>query len=63
MLSLVLGIELAPCRAGDCMIDNGISRREFLGTGSFSAGSLALAWLLQQDDAFAKPAKPELEPR
>ena len=45
------------------MIENGISRREFLGSSSFSAGSLALAWLLQQDDALARPAKPELEPR
>ena len=45
------------------MTGNGISRREFLGTSSFSASSLALAWLLQQDDALAKPAKPELEPR
>jgi len=45
------------------MTENRISRREFLGTSSFSASSLALAWLLQNDDVFAKPAKPELELR
>lgn len=45
------------------MTETQISRRNFLesGTGTFGASSLALAWLLQQDDAFARPAKPELE--
>ena len=45
------------------MTETQISRRNFLesGTGTVGASSLALAWLLQQDDAFARPAKPELE--
>lgn len=59
----MLDDEFAYCGADVGMSENGISRRDFLGTSSFSASSLALAWLLQQDDAFARPAKPELEPR
>ena len=38
-----------------------INRRHFLATQSMSLGSVALAWLLQQDDARAEPAKPALE--
>jgi hypothetical protein len=37
------------------------SRRHFLAQQSFGVGSLALAWLLQQDAARAAPAKPTLE--
>lgn len=45
------------------MFDQGISRRHFIGNSSFCAGSLALSWLLQQEQAEARPAKPELEPK
>ncbi len=38
-------------------------RRHFLAQSAMSAGSVALAWLLQRDGASANPAKPELEPR
>lgn len=37
------------------------SRRHFLEQQAFGIGSLALAWLLQQDDVHAAPAKPLLE--
>ncbi|MCA9018884.1 MAG: DUF1501 domain-containing protein, partial [Planctomycetaceae bacterium] len=39
------------------------SRRHFLASGSMGIGSLALSWLLNQDQALAKPAvvRPELE--
>src|SRR5947209_12648391 len=37
------------------------SRRHFLAQQSLGIGSLALAWLLQQDDLRAAPAKPTLE--
>ncbi len=39
------------------------SRRHFLAGSSMSLGSFALSWMLQQDEARANPAKPELEPR
>src|SRR5689334_18899255 len=37
------------------------SRRHFLAQQSMGIGSLALAWLLHQDDLRAAPAKPNLE--
>lgn len=37
------------------------SRRHFLEQQAFGIGGLALAWLLQQDDVHAAPAKPVLE--
>src|SRR6476620_7982741 len=37
------------------------SRRHFLAQQSLGIGSLALAWLLQQDELRAAPAKPTLE--
>src|SRR5438093_293465 len=37
------------------------SRRHFLAQQSIGVGSLALAWLLHQDDLRAAPAKPTLE--
>jgi hypothetical protein len=37
------------------------SRRHFLAQQAVGIGSLALAWLLDQDQACAKPAKPTLE--
>lgn len=39
------------------------SRRHFLAQSSLSVSSVALSWLLQREAAFAKPAKPELQPR
>src|SRR4051812_8049200 len=40
------------------------SRRHFLAGGAFSLGSLALAYLLKQDNLLADaPVKPDLEPR
>lgn len=38
------------------------TRREFLATSTVGVGSLALAWLLNEDRLLAEPAKPE-EPR
>ena len=38
------------------------TRRHFLATNSMSLSGVALAWLLNQENAFAKPAKPELQP-
>ena len=37
------------------------TRRHFLAQQSFGLGSLALAWLLDQDGLLAAPAKPELQ--
>ena len=39
------------------------TRRHFLAGSSMSLGSFALSWMLQQDEARANPAKPDLEPR
>ena len=36
------------------------TRRHFLATNAMGLSSVALAWLLNQDNALAKPAKPEL---
>jgi len=38
------------------------SRRHFLAAQSMSIGSVALAWLLQQDAFSAEPSQPQLEP-
>ena len=38
------------------------SRRHFLAAGSLGLGSLATAWLSQQQQLKAAPARPELEP-
>ena len=38
------------------------SRRHFLASGSLGLGSLATAWLAQQQQLPAAPARPELEP-
>ncbi len=38
------------------------TRRHFLTQQAFGLGGLALTWLLQQEKAFAVPAKPALEP-
>lgn len=37
------------------------SRRHMLASGSFGMAGIALSWLLQQEEAEAKPAKPQLE--
>jgi uncharacterized protein (DUF1501 family) len=37
------------------------SRRHFLAQQAFGLGGLALAWLLKEDQAFALPAKPNLD--
>jgi hypothetical protein len=43
---------------------NGLcSRRHFLGANTMGIGSLALAWLLKQDNLLAGPVKPDLEAR
>lgn len=39
------------------------SRRHFLAGQAFGLGSLALAWLLQQDGLLAEPKKPEMDKR
>jgi hypothetical protein len=39
------------------------TRRHFLHSSSFSLGSLALAWLLEEEARADEPKKPELEPR
>lgn len=39
------------------------TRRRFLADGTLGLGTLALAWLLRQDDLLAAPVKPELEAR
>ncbi len=45
------------------MFQNLHSRRHFLTSGSMGIGSVALAWLLNQEGLLqAEPAKPELEP-
>ncbi|MDB5310739.1 MAG: hypothetical protein JWO38_4941 [Gemmataceae bacterium] len=38
-----------------------LSRRQLLQHGTFGIGSVALAWLLNQDQLLAEPAKPDLE--
>ncbi len=40
-----------------------LSRREVLHSSTFGVGSVALAWLLNQDRLQAEPAKPDLERR
>ena len=39
------------------------TRRHFLASGALGMGGLAVAWLLDQQQAAASPAKPELGPR
>src|SRR5262245_34639138 len=39
------------------------TRRHFLASNAMGIGSLALAWLLKQDNLLAAPERPELEPR
>lgn len=39
------------------------TRRHFLASSSLGIGGVALAWLLNQHGAFAKPAKPDLHPK
>lgn len=38
-----------------------LSRRELLASSTFGVGSLALAWMMDQDSLYAEPAKPSLE--
>jgi hypothetical protein len=38
------------------------TRREVLHSGTFGVGTVALAWLLNQDRLLAEPERPELEP-
>jgi hypothetical protein len=38
------------------------TRRHFLASGAMGVGSIAMAWLLNQDQLLANPKKPELEP-
>jgi hypothetical protein len=40
-----------------------LSRRRFLHHGTFSVGSVALAYLLHQERLLAEPSKPDLEPK
>jgi hypothetical protein len=39
------------------------TRRHFLASGAMGVSSLALAWLLEQDNVRAEPFRPELEPQ
>jgi hypothetical protein len=39
------------------------TRRHFLAASSMGIGSVALAWLLNEDGLLAEPVRPELEPR
>ncbi|MEY4200444.1 MAG: hypothetical protein RLZZ265_2184 [Verrucomicrobiota bacterium] len=39
------------------------SRRHFLAQSGFGLGSVALAWLLKQDNLIAQPPKPDLDPK
>src|SRR5688500_16839136 len=39
------------------------SRRHFLATSAMGISSLALAWLLDREQARGEPSKPPLEPR
>jgi hypothetical protein len=39
-----------------------LSRRQLLERSTLGVGSLALAWLLRQDNLLAEPAKPDLQP-
>ena len=41
---------------------NPSTRRHFLATNAMGIGSLALAWLLKQDNLLAAPVQPALEP-
>jgi len=45
------------------IFDNPSSRRHFLAANAMGIGSIALAWLLKQDNLLAAPERPELEPR
>jgi hypothetical protein len=40
-----------------------LTRRDALHAGTFGIGSVALAWLLNQDRLLAEPKRPELEPK
>jgi hypothetical protein len=40
-----------------------LNRRQLLHQGTFGVGSVALAWLLNQERLLGSPAKPDLEPR
>jgi hypothetical protein len=40
-----------------------LTRRDALHAGTFGIGSVALAWLLDQDRLLAEPKRPELEPK
>jgi hypothetical protein len=42
---------------------NPSTRRHFLATNAMGIGSLALAWLLKQENLLAAPERPELEPQ
>lgn len=40
-----------------------LTRRHFLASNALSLSSVALTWMLDQDEAFGTPAKPELDPQ
>jgi hypothetical protein len=42
---------------------DGSTRRHFLATNALGLGSVALAWLLNEEGLLAEPARPELEPQ
>lgn len=48
-------------RAADQFPD--LSRRQFLATNALGIGSVALAWLLRQQNLLATPVRPELAPK
>src|SRR5438876_1998293 len=43
-------------------VDTNSTRRHFLATNALGLGSVALAWLLNEDRLLAEPSRPELEP-
>ena len=42
---------------------SGSTRRQFLAAGGLGVGSVALAWMLNEEKLLAAPARPELEPQ
>ena len=40
-----------------------LSRRQLLDRSTYGVGTIALAWLLNQQRLLGEPAKPDLEPK
>jgi Protein of unknown function (DUF1501) len=48
-------------KSASALPHRGLSRRHFLAAGTWGIGTVALAWLLQQDRLLANPPRPELQ--